>query len=455
MRSLLFQQLAGPAAAAIMRRWYGHYGDESRTPTPKQILATSDEDFRACGISRQKMGYLRDLAAHVADGRLPFERLDEMSDAEVQEALTAVKGVGEWTAHMMLMFHLGRPDVLPVGDLGVRNGMKAAYGLAEQPTPKQALEIGAKWSPYSSVASWYMWQVLEIVTPTRPTDSPPRRDRSMTSSNREAQIGFIGAGNIGNPMARQMIAAGHQLVVFDLRPEAIENLLELGADAADSPADIAARCSVVFTSLPGPVEVEAVVTDPDGILAGASEGDIHVDLSSNSITTVQRLAALEAERGLAYIDAPVTGGVPGAEAGTLTVLGSGDTEAFDRVRPYLGGDRRQHLPPRRGRLRLPGQADQQHDRALRHPHRPGSVRAGRESRARTGPAARTTAPGHRRPYLGLAPYLLGRRFENPLLHLRLAEKDVSLALEAAAATRSPCPSPMPPTKPTSAPCPPA
>lgn len=165
VRTLLFQQLAGPAASAIMRRWYGFYGDESRTPTPEQILATSDEDFRACGISRQKMGYLRDLAAHVADGRLPFDRLDELSDAEVQEALTAVKGIGEWTAHMMLMFHLGRPDVLPVGDLGVRNGMKAAYGLAEQPTPKEALAIGAKWSPYASVASWYMWQILEVVTP--------------------------------------------------------------------------------------------------------------------------------------------------------------------------------------------------------------------------------------------------------------------------------------------------
>ena len=165
VRTLLFQQLAGPAASAIMRRWYGFYGDEAQTPTPEQILTTSDEDFRSCGISRQKISYLRDLAAHVADGSLPFDRLQEMDDAEVQAALTAVKGVGEWTAHMMLMFHLGRPDVLPVGDLGVRKGMQVAYGLDTTPTPKQAREIGAKWSPYASVASWYMWKILNIVTP--------------------------------------------------------------------------------------------------------------------------------------------------------------------------------------------------------------------------------------------------------------------------------------------------
>ena len=165
VRTLLFQQLAGAAASAIMRRWYGFYGDEAQTPTPEQILTTSDEDFRSCGISRQKISYLRDLAAHVADGSLPFDRLHEMDDAEVQASLTAVKGVGEWTAHMMLMFHLGRPDVLPIGDLGVRKGMQVAYGLDATPTPKQAREIGAKWSPYASVASWYMWQILNIVTP--------------------------------------------------------------------------------------------------------------------------------------------------------------------------------------------------------------------------------------------------------------------------------------------------
>lgn len=165
VRTILFQQLAGPAASAIQRKWFRFYGDETATPMPKQVLATTDEEFRACGVSRQKAGYLRDLAGHVSDGSLPLERLDQMADEEVIAALTQVKGFGEWSAHMLLMFHLGRPDILPVGDLGVRNGMKAAYGLEETPTPKEAKEIGAKWSPYATVASWYMWQILDIITP--------------------------------------------------------------------------------------------------------------------------------------------------------------------------------------------------------------------------------------------------------------------------------------------------
>ena len=162
VRTILYQQLAGPAASAIQRKWFSFYGDETATPTPQQILATSDEEFRSCGVSRQKLGYLRDLAAHVSDGSLPLDQLDQMPDHEVIAALTQVKGFGEWSAHMLLMFHLGRPDILPVGDLGVRNGMKVAYGLEESPTPKQAKEIGAKWSPYATVASWYMWQILDV-----------------------------------------------------------------------------------------------------------------------------------------------------------------------------------------------------------------------------------------------------------------------------------------------------
>ncbi len=165
VRAILFQQLAGAAASAIQRKWFSFYGDEDATPTPEQILATSDEDFRACGISRQKTSYFRDLAAHTTDGRLKLSRLNRMTDAAVIEALTQVKGVGEWTAHMHLMFHLGRPDVLPVGDLGVRKGMQLAYGLADMPTPRQALEIGAKWTPYRSVGSWYMWRAVETITP--------------------------------------------------------------------------------------------------------------------------------------------------------------------------------------------------------------------------------------------------------------------------------------------------
>ena len=165
VRAILFQQLAGAAASAIQRKWYGFYGDEEATPTPEQILETSDEDFRACGISRQKMSYFRDLALHTSDGRLKLTRLSRMSDDDVIKALTAVKGVGEWTAHMHLMFHLGRPDILPVGDLGVRKGMQVAYALSEMPTPKEAIGIGAKWAPFRSVGSWYMWRAADTFTP--------------------------------------------------------------------------------------------------------------------------------------------------------------------------------------------------------------------------------------------------------------------------------------------------
>ena len=162
VQSILYQQLAGSAAFAIQRKWFGFYGNETKTPTPKQILATTDQEFRSCGISRQKISYLRDLAIHISENRLPLDKLEQMTDNKIIATLTQVKGFGEWSAHMLLMFHLCRPDVLPVGDLGVRNGMKLAYGLNQTPTPKQAQEIGAKWSPYATVASWYMWQILDV-----------------------------------------------------------------------------------------------------------------------------------------------------------------------------------------------------------------------------------------------------------------------------------------------------
>jgi len=166
LRAILFQQLAGAAANAIQKRFHALYGD--RPPTPQELLDTSDEDLRAAGLSRQKMGYMRDLAMHVLEGTLDLGHIRELDDAEVTKQITAVKGLGEWSAHMFLMFHLGRPDVLPIGDLGVRNGMKIAYGLDESPTPKQALEIGAKWAPYRSVGSWYMWRAVMSGRPTTP-----------------------------------------------------------------------------------------------------------------------------------------------------------------------------------------------------------------------------------------------------------------------------------------------
>jgi len=163
LRTVLFQQLNGRAATTIQQRWQALYG--GRYPTPTELLATTDEAFRAAGISRQKVGYMRDLAEHVLAGRLDFEGIEALDDAAVADRITAVKGLGEWSAHMFLMFQLGRPDILPVGDFGVRNGMRIAYGLPGMPGPAEARAIGEPWAPYRSVASWYMW---------RATESPPR-----------------------------------------------------------------------------------------------------------------------------------------------------------------------------------------------------------------------------------------------------------------------------------------
>ena len=166
LRTILFQQLAGAAARTIQRRWLALYGDgpaggEGRYPTPAELLATADEAFRSAGVSRQKAGYMRDLAAHVVAGDLDLAALDALPDDEVTRQLVAVKGLGEWSVHMFLMFQLGRPDVLPTGDFGVRAGMRIAYGLDAAPTPAEARAIGERWAPYRSVGAWYMWRAVD------------------------------------------------------------------------------------------------------------------------------------------------------------------------------------------------------------------------------------------------------------------------------------------------------
>jgi len=149
------------------------------------------------------------------------------------------------------------------------------------------------------------------------------------------EIGFIGVGTIGGPMARRLLERGHALVVHDVRSEALGPLEEAGARTAASPREVAERCRVVLTSLPGPAEVESVVGGEAGILAGAERGDVHVDLSTSSWAMVRRLAALEARAGVELLDAPVSGGVVGAAQGTLTVMASGSRAAFDRVEELL------------------------------------------------------------------------------------------------------------------------
>jgi 3-hydroxyisobutyrate dehydrogenase len=149
------------------------------------------------------------------------------------------------------------------------------------------------------------------------------------------KIGFIGTGNMGNPMAANLIRAGHQLTVHDLRREATTNLVELGATWADTPRDAVSGNELVFTSLPVPRDVEAVVQGEKGILEGAARGLIYADLSTNSPTVVRRLHQTCAQKGVVMLDTPVSGGVYGAAAGTLAVMVGGDERVFRRIKPAL------------------------------------------------------------------------------------------------------------------------
>jgi len=164
VRSIVSQQLSGKAADTIHGRFLGLYPGR-RHPRPDEILATPDEALRAIGLSRGKTAYIKDLCAHVHDGRLDLRHVSRLDDAELTAALVAVKGVGEWTAHMFMMFSLCRLDILPTGDLGVRKGMQRVYGLPTLPTPDEMRAIAERqgWAPYRSVASWYMWQVIDLL----------------------------------------------------------------------------------------------------------------------------------------------------------------------------------------------------------------------------------------------------------------------------------------------------
>jgi len=159
LRSIVGQQLSTKAARTIYERLTGLY--EGRTPTPAEIIATDPEALRGVGLSRAKAAYLRDLAEHVEDGELDLDHISELPDEEVIEQLTAVKGLGEWTVHMFLIFHLGRPDVLPVGDLGIRRAAQLAYGLDDLPDAAQLEQIAEPWRPHRSLACLYLWRSLD------------------------------------------------------------------------------------------------------------------------------------------------------------------------------------------------------------------------------------------------------------------------------------------------------
>jgi len=160
LRSIVGQQLSVRAARAIYGRLTDRFG--GRTPTPRELLDDDPDEMRAAaGLSRAKVVSLRSLAEHVLAGELALDHLSELDDGEVSRELVAVKGIGEWTAHMFLMFTLHRPDVLPTGDQGIRNAVKQAYGLDAVPDPPALTEIAEPWRPYRTRACLYLWRSLE------------------------------------------------------------------------------------------------------------------------------------------------------------------------------------------------------------------------------------------------------------------------------------------------------
>ncbi len=161
LRAIVGQQLSTKAARTIYLRVVDLFG--GTTPTPEQLLEASEEDLRGCGLSGRKVEYIRDLAAHVISGELELDRLRELGDEEVIEEIVAVRGLGQWTAEMFLLFHLRRPDVLSGGDLGIRKAIQIEYGLEQMPSPTRVLEIGEPWRPHRSLASLYLWESLAAV----------------------------------------------------------------------------------------------------------------------------------------------------------------------------------------------------------------------------------------------------------------------------------------------------
>jgi DNA-3-methyladenine glycosylase II len=162
IEAIIWQQLSTKAAATIYGRFIGLFPADG-PPSPAAILALEELALRGAGLSRAKVLYLRDLAAKVLDGSLPLATLDRLSDEEVIDALVRVKGIGRWSAEMFLMFRLQRPDVMPVGDLGIVKAMQRNYRLRRTPTPARMLKIAEPWRPYRSVAAWYLWASGDVV----------------------------------------------------------------------------------------------------------------------------------------------------------------------------------------------------------------------------------------------------------------------------------------------------
>jgi 3-methyladenine DNA glycosylase/8-oxoguanine DNA glycosylase len=160
VEAIVYQQLSGKAAARILERFRSLYPSR-RFPRPEQVARTPETRLRSAGLSPQKISYVKDLARRTADGSFPLRRISTMDDAEVMRRLTEIKGIGPWTAEMFLIFTLGRPDVLPVTDLGIRKAVQRLYGMEALPSPSSLTELGRRWEPHRSVAAWYLWASVD------------------------------------------------------------------------------------------------------------------------------------------------------------------------------------------------------------------------------------------------------------------------------------------------------
>jgi DNA-3-methyladenine glycosylase II len=212
-RAIAHQQLHGIAAARILARFVALFPD-AQFPAPQQVLAASDQQLRAVGFSLAKVAALKDLAAKTIAAVVPGPaELAQLSDGELIERISSVRGVGRWTVEMLLIFQLQRPDVLPVDDFGVRNGFRLAYGLKALPTPRALAQFGERWKPYRSMAAWYLWRAVDLARAQRlpPCPRAPRialaplaRKRARTGQGKRARRGFSTA-------ARQRAAPARSL----------------------------------------------------------------------------------------------------------------------------------------------------------------------------------------------------------------------------------------------------
>lgn len=175
LRAIVYQQLAGAAAATIFGRVKA-LGSDGNCPSPEEILRARKAKLRRAGLSRQKIAAVKDLARKTIDGTVPsLAAIRRMSEEEILERLTKVRGIGEWSVHMFLMFQLGRPDVLPIHDYGIRKGFQHVYGLADEPKPRAVLDHGERWRPYRSIASWYLWRAVDQRNAEKSTAAKKRK----------------------------------------------------------------------------------------------------------------------------------------------------------------------------------------------------------------------------------------------------------------------------------------